>query len=84
MSDVFCPYCNHEQEINHDDGYGYEEGETHEQECGECDKTFIFTTFVSYSYFVYCENEDEHILANSEHHPDLYSCQKCDYCEVRK
>ena len=24
-SDVECPYCGAEQEINHDDGYGYDE-----------------------------------------------------------
>lgn len=26
MSDVKCPYCGNEQEINHDDGYGCEDG----------------------------------------------------------
>jgi hypothetical protein len=33
MSDVKCPYCGTEQEINHDDGYGYDEGKYYEQEC---------------------------------------------------
>jgi len=33
MSDVTCPYCRDEQEINHDDGYGYEEDKEHEQDC---------------------------------------------------
>ena len=28
MYDVECPYCGAEIEINHDDGYGYEEDET--------------------------------------------------------
>ena len=30
------------QDINHDDGYGYEEDVTHEQECSNCEKTFVF------------------------------------------
>ena len=54
MSDVKCPYCGLEQSINHDDGYGYEENEDHEQTCKKCDKPFIFTTTISFSYDVYC------------------------------
>ena len=38
--DVYCPYCGAEQEINHDDGYGYEEDRRYQQQCGECEKTF--------------------------------------------
>ena len=33
MKDVDCPYCKAEQDINHDDGYGYEEDGMYEQEC---------------------------------------------------
>ena len=43
MKDVECPYCGTGQEINHDDGYGYEEDDPHEQSCPHCDKTFVFT-----------------------------------------
>ena len=45
MNDIECPYCGHEQEVNHDDGYGYKEDELHEQQCCECGKYFVFTTF---------------------------------------
>jgi len=31
MSDVECPYCGADVEINHDDGYGYTEDCLHEQ-----------------------------------------------------
>ena len=48
--DIVCPYCHHPQDINHDDGYGYEEGQTHQQECGQCEKTFAYTTSISYHY----------------------------------
>jgi endogenous inhibitor of DNA gyrase (YacG/DUF329 family) len=52
MSDVECPYCGCEQDINHDDGYGYDESQTFEQECPECEKTFAFTTYIHFSYNV--------------------------------
>lgn len=84
MSDIRCPYCDHEQEIDHDDGYGYEEGDDHEQECVSCEKIFNYTTSISFSYNVYCNDDEEHDLENSESHPTLYSCTKCDYYEVRK
>ena len=48
--DVYCPYCDAEQEINHDDGFGYEEGIKHEMQCSECKKNFVFTTSISYNY----------------------------------
>lgn len=50
MRDTECPYCGCDVEINHDDGYGYEEGEQHQQECGECGKTFVFTTAIHFTY----------------------------------
>lgn len=52
MSDVKCPYCAADVEINHDDGYGYEEDETHQQKCPYCKKTFIYTTAFHFSYGV--------------------------------
>jgi glutaredoxin len=33
MSDVQCPYCNADIDIDHDDGYGYEEDKTFMQTC---------------------------------------------------
>ena len=38
MSDMNCPYCNAEQDVNHDDGEGYDESQKHEHECSECGK----------------------------------------------
>ena len=52
MSDVECPYCGLGQDINHDDGYGYEEDETHQQQCPRCKKTFTYKTCISTSYQV--------------------------------
>jgi len=50
MKDVKCPYCDKEQDINHDDNYGYEEDTVHKQECGSCRKTFTYTTSIHFYY----------------------------------
>lgn len=52
MRDVECPYCGKEQEIDHDDGYGYDEDELYQQECINCEKVFGFYTYISLSYEV--------------------------------
>ena len=48
-NDVKCPYCGADNEICHDDGYGYDECELHRQECDDCGKTYVYET----SVFVY-------------------------------
>jgi len=66
--DVECPYCGKPQEINHDDGYGYEEDEPHNQECGDCGKVFAFTTSISFYYDAYqadCLNDGEHDMESN-------------------
>ena len=63
MKDVECPYCGADVNINQDDGAGYDESETHQQECHACDKTFVFTTAISFDYRVNkadCLNGGEH------------------------
>ncbi len=62
MSDVECPYCENDNEINHDDGYGYQEGEEYEQKCVSCGKKFKYSTSILYCYDVYCYNNSEHDL----------------------
>ncbi len=58
MKDVKCPYCGLYQDINHDDGYGYDDSQTHEQQCPKCDQTFLYDTFIHFSYEVR-KSEDE-------------------------
>lgn len=84
MSDVKCPYCNCEQEINHDDGYGYEDGGEFEQECIDCEKEFKFTTSISFNYTVYCQDEDHDMEPFGDKWPNMFECTKCDYFERRK
>jgi len=65
MNDIDCPYCGKSQQINHDDGYGYEEWEIYEQECGDCGKIFVYTTSISFYYEASkadCKNGGEHDL----------------------
>lgn len=85
MADLECPYCNADQEVNHDDGFGYEEDQRHEMECSECEKMFVFTTSISCYYEADkadCLNGGQHRLKMSATYPREYSnmyCEDCDY-----
>ena len=88
MSDVDCPYCGEPQEINHDDGYGYSEDEIYEQECSNCEKTFAYTTSISFYYEATkadCLNGGEHDLRPVIHYPRYWSnwvrCSMCGHEE---
>lgn len=88
MDDIECPYCGEEQEICHDDGYGYEEDTCHEMECFSCEKTFVFTTVISFDYYpakADCLNGEPHKLKESRTHPRCRTrllCEDCDYSEA--
>jgi len=85
MSEVKCPYCDAKTEINHDDGYGYEENQIHEQQCWNCDRNFGFKTEVSFYYEtlkVPCFNGGEHDLKEIHGYPKAFfvgkkRCQSC-------
>lgn len=91
MYDVECPYCGESQDINHDDGYGYEEDETYQQECCACDKVFIYKTTVSFTY----EAQQADCLNGGEHRwrklttlpawwPEARVCKDCDKRDLGK
>ena len=85
--DVECPYCGVGQEINHDDGYGYEEDRRHEQQCPDCEKTFAFTISISYYHEAYkadCLNGGAHVLEMSATYPREYSDMRCRDCDFRR
>lgn len=87
MADLECPYCGAEQEVCHDDGFGYEEDRRHEMECSECEKTFVFTTMISFSYEAEkadCLNDGEHVLSMSATYPREYSQMQCRDCDFRR
>ena len=81
MSDVKCPYCKTEQEINHD-GYGYEDGEEYEQECTNCSKEFIFTPEISFSYQVMCQKGDHVMKRYRDKWNPMSHCENCDHYEI--
>ena len=78
MSDVNCPYCDAEIEINHDDGYGYAEDETFEQDCHNCGKEFEFSTIISYYYQVFCKDQPHDFEIDGK----MKSCKNCDHFEL--
>ena len=87
MSDMNCPYCDAEQEVCHDDGAGYDEGQRHEHTCRSCDKTFVFSTFISLSYEPHkadCLNESPHRLKMSSTFPREYSKMRCRDCDFER
>lgn len=85
-SDVDCPYCEMGQEINHDDGVGYEEGILYTQSCRDCDKIFTYTTSISFYHEANkadCLNGGEHKLKQIHGLPREYfigkfRCEDCD------
>lgn len=82
--DISCPYCGQGQEINHDDGYGYEEGSLHQQQCGNCHKTFTFTTSISFDYQAYkadCLNGGQHDYHPTRTVPKECTTMRCSLCE---
>lgn len=85
MSDLQCPYCGADQDVNHDDGRGYDGDVRHEQECRNCGKVFVFKTYISYSYVPHladCLNGADHILQFRRSWPHKRSrmgCRDCGY-----
>ena len=82
--DINCPYCDAELNINHDDGFGYEQDITHEMECDECDKRFVFTTSIIYYYEAKkadCLNGEDHKYELTYTHPKEFSKMRCEYCD---
>lgn len=87
MADLECPYCEAEQEVNHDDGAGYAEDERHEQQCSDCGKMYVFTTSISFYYEAEkaaCLNDGTHVLKMSATYPREYSDMRCRDCDFRR
>jgi hypothetical protein len=85
--DINCPYCDCPQEICHEDGYGYEEDQRHEQCCTDCEKEFVFTTSISFHYEAHrahCLNDGVHILKPSHTAPKWATKMVCDDCDYER
>ena len=84
MKDINCPYCNAELNIDHCDGQGYDEDELHQQECEDCNKSFVFTTSIIYSYYpskADCLNGGNHNYKIVTTYPKYFSKMRCTSCD---
>lgn len=87
MRDATCPYCGADVEIVHDDGYGYEQDQTHQQQCGECEKTFAYHTFIHFLYDTEkadCLNGAEHKYKLTTTYPPEFATLRCEDCGDEK
>lgn len=86
--DIDCPYCGHSQDVCHDDGENYCESSTHQMECYECEKMFVFTTSISFNYYpekADCLNEDgEHTYKATSTFPKQYTRMRCIDCDEER
>ena len=86
--DVECPYCGKEQEINHDDGYGYDEGTLHRQECADCGKSFAYETTIDVSHEAFAapciDGDAEHDWEETGTIPRCYRKLRCSVCGEEK
>ena len=88
---VICPYCETEQEVNHDDWQNYQEDEHTETTCSECEKEFICTTSISYYHEwlkADCLNWSPHKFEQIHWSPKewyiwRFRCKDCDKEEYR-
>ena len=82
--DINCPYCEAELEINHDDGFGYEEDVKHQMDCSECDKSFVFNTSILFCYDAEkadCLNGKDHNYTLTNTAPKEFAKMRCAECD---
>ena len=87
MSEIECPYCEHEQAVNHDDGFGFAEDELHQMQCRECEKMFTFWTTISFDYSPQkadCLNDSPHDFQWTKTYPPEYAQSVCTVCGERE
>lgn len=87
MKDLECPYCGEWQEVDHDDGVGYEEEVAFQQTCRDCGKTYIYYTSIVYSYDpekADCLNDGEHDFKPTHTFPKEYTKMRCSICQEER
>jgi endogenous inhibitor of DNA gyrase (YacG/DUF329 family) len=87
MRDVNCPYCGKEIDINHDDGYGYQENIIYQEWCSSCQKYFGYTTTVTFSYDVHkaeCMNDGNHEWQMTDTTPQYFTVMECPNCGIER
>lgn len=87
MDTVNCPYCRKNVKINHDDGAHYDENRMEEMECPECDKYFMVSAYVLWSFDGHkadCLNDGEHDFKPSYTYPKCYTRMECTMCNEHR
>ncbi len=83
MSKVLCPYCGMASYVEQE----FElPGELDVMECPECERTFIFTTHVAYSYRSFsadCLNGGVHVYKKVMNEHDILEW-RCSVCDCKK
>jgi hypothetical protein len=81
--DIECPYCEAEQEVNHDDGFGYDENTSHQMQCGFCNLNFVFQTSIIFHYNpakADCLNDADHDFEPTCTYPKEFTKMQCKHC----
>ena len=84
MDDINCPYCGESQDIDHDDGVGYDENKTFSQMCRYCRKTFVYTASCLWTYdaqMADCLNGADHDYQPTHTYPKEYTKMRCSMCD---
>lgn len=87
MSTLECPYCNHRQDADHDDGYGFTEDRAHDMSCEECRKKFVFYTSITYNYETHkadCLNGSPHDFQTVIKMFGEQNIERCTMCEEER
>ncbi|NCB43647.1 MAG: hypothetical protein EOM59_13665 [Clostridia bacterium] len=85
---IACPYCGADQEIDHDDGYGYDENTIYRQECTCCERNFAYKATISISYEAFAapciDGDAEHNWKETNTFPRCYRKLRCSVCGEEK
>lgn len=87
MKDIECPYCGEWQDVDHEDGTGYEEDQTYQQTCCKCEKVFVYTTGILYVYTpekADCLNGGDHNFEPTHTFPKEYTKMRCTMCDEER
>lgn len=89
MSDLECPYCGYEQDLDYEGGYGTAEDKLYEHQCESCEKNFVFTTGIILTHTSLtadCLNGGQHKMKPVVHAPKIFPdwvrCEDCNQ-EIR-
>jgi hypothetical protein len=84
MKDLNCPYCGEGLDVNHDDGFGYDEDAKNEMGCDKCGAYFVFRVIITYDYIpekADCLNDGNHDFKPTVTYPKECTRMECTMCD---